>query len=149
MAEVELAVRAAAPAAADPGPAIRRLRRAARKVGPRGPAPLGAADPELYATLCRWRSERARAAGVPAHAVLGNAALDAVVTRRPRSEAELRRSPHRPPPGRPPRPEVLRIVAEATWAAPAAGPADVDSTRPAAHDEGVAEGSSAAHQRRR
>ncbi len=122
MAEVELAVRAAAPAAADPGPAIRRLRRAARKVGPRGPAPLGAADPELYATLCRWRSERARAAGVPAHAVLGNAALDAVVTRRPRSEAELREIPGIGPlrAGRH-GPEVLRIVAE-HLAAPAAGP---------------------------
>lgn len=120
---IEAELRSCAPAPTDPVTAVRRARRAVRATSGAGgtraragrvcdPEPLGAADPELYAALRRWRSERARSAGVPVHAVFPDTVLDAVTTSRPRDEAELRRIPGIGP-VRAARhgPEVLRIVA--------------------------------------
>lgn len=47
------------------------------------------ADDALHAALVEWRRDVARAAAVPASAVIGDAALRAVATRRPRSRAAL------------------------------------------------------------
>ncbi len=121
IAPIEEAVRASARPPADAGRAVRRLRRATRDALAPPPPSFGAADPDLYAALCRWRTTRARAAGVSAHAIFADAVLDAVTTRRPRTEDELREIPGVGP-LRAARhgPELLGIVAGHD--APAVGP---------------------------
>nr|WP_243695009.1 DNA helicase RecQ [Labedella populi] len=52
-------------------------------------ADLDVADRELFEALRSWRAEEAKAAGVPAYIVFGDATLRAVALARPRSVAEL------------------------------------------------------------
>lgn len=125
LAEIEATVGPEVPPGTDPTLGIRRLRhavrtartprstRATRSGRGRDPVAPGAADPELYAALCRWRSARARAAGVPAHVIFPDAVLDAVTSHRPGSDAELLLVPGVGP-IRAARhgAEILRVVAE-------------------------------------
>jgi DNA helicase-2/ATP-dependent DNA helicase PcrA len=50
---------------------------------------LGPADPAIVERLRRWRTERARAAGVPAHVLLHDRTLEVLATIRPQSTDEL------------------------------------------------------------
>jgi DNA helicase-2/ATP-dependent DNA helicase PcrA len=78
-------------------PALRDTVRAAR--GTRGPRArsdkpdLAAADKQLFDELRSWRTQRAKAAGVPAYVIFDDKTLIAVATRRPRDPASLRSVP--------------------------------------------------------
>jgi DNA helicase-2/ATP-dependent DNA helicase PcrA len=78
-------------------PALRETVRAAR--GSRGPRARGdkpdlaAADKQLFDELRSWRTQRAKAAGVPAYVIFDDKTLIAVATRRPRDPASLRSVP--------------------------------------------------------
>jgi DNA helicase-2/ATP-dependent DNA helicase PcrA len=60
-----------------------------RRPGGRGRDRLPAPDPEVRARLRSWRTEGARAAGVPAHVLLHDRTLDALATLRPTTTDEL------------------------------------------------------------
>jgi DNA helicase-2/ATP-dependent DNA helicase PcrA len=59
----------------------------------RAALPTTGPDAPLADALRSWRSERARADGVPAYVVLHDATLAEIAQRRPRTSAELRRVP--------------------------------------------------------
>jgi ATP-dependent DNA helicase UvrD/PcrA len=60
-------------------------RRSARRTGSRWPDP----DPEIVAALRSWRSQAARASGVPPYVILHDATLSAVASLRPKDDDEL------------------------------------------------------------
>ncbi|MDP8986749.1 MAG: ATP-dependent DNA helicase UvrD2 [Actinomycetota bacterium] len=70
-----------------------RRREAARTGSPRSERAGANADPELLAALKRWRSEAARASGVPAFVVFHDSTLAAVAEAKPRTSASLVRLP--------------------------------------------------------
>ncbi len=78
-------------------PALRDTMHAAR--GTRGPktrgdkADLAPADKQLFDELRLWRTQRAKAAGVPAYVIFDDKTLIAVATRRPNDPASLRTVP--------------------------------------------------------
>jgi DNA helicase-2/ATP-dependent DNA helicase PcrA len=78
-------------------PAVRATVRAARgSRGPRGragPDNLDPADRPLFDALRIWRTQRAKAAGVPAYVIFDDKTLVAVATRRPRDPHALRSVP--------------------------------------------------------
>jgi superfamily II DNA helicase RecQ len=72
----------------------RLRRREAQRERPGRSARAGAdADPELLAALKRWRSDTARASGVPAFVVFHDSTLAAVAEAKPRTSASLVRLP--------------------------------------------------------
>jgi DNA helicase-2/ATP-dependent DNA helicase PcrA len=62
-----------------------RRRGTGRRNAPRWPEP----DPEIVADLRSWRSQAARASGVPPYVILHDVTLSAVASLRPRNEDEL------------------------------------------------------------
>jgi DNA helicase-2/ATP-dependent DNA helicase PcrA len=75
-------------------PALRATVRAARgSRGRSGPPDLDPADRKLFDDLRTWRTQRARAAGVPAYVIFDDKTLVAVATRRPRDPTALRSVP--------------------------------------------------------
>jgi DNA helicase-2/ATP-dependent DNA helicase PcrA len=78
-------------------PALRdtvRAARGTRATRTRGDKPeLAAADKPLFDELRSWRTQRARAAGVPAYVIFDDKTLIAVATRRPGDPASLRSVP--------------------------------------------------------
>uniref|UniRef100_E6VH49 DNA helicase RecQ n=1 Tax=Rhodopseudomonas palustris (strain DX-1) TaxID=652103 RepID=E6VH49_RHOPX len=68
--------------------------RARSRRGEVGAAPRETSgDPELFAALKAWRSEVAKARGVPAYVVLHDATMDGIAAARPRTLDELRGIP--------------------------------------------------------
>ncbi len=58
-----------------------------------GPDNLDPADRPLFDDLRTWRTQRAKAAGVPAYVIFDDKTLVAVATRRPRDPVALRSVP--------------------------------------------------------
>jgi DNA helicase-2/ATP-dependent DNA helicase PcrA len=77
--------------------AVRQTARAARQARvPRtrgGPPDIDPADRPLFDELRTWRTQRAKAAGVPAYVIFDDKTLIAVATRRPRDRSSLRSVP--------------------------------------------------------
>jgi len=71
---------------------VRRAPRAARSTGRTAPA-LTAGDQALFEELRRWRSQRAKAASVPAVVIFDDKTLTEVATRRPSSRDALLQVP--------------------------------------------------------
>jgi DNA helicase-2/ATP-dependent DNA helicase PcrA len=78
-------------------PGVRETVRAARgtrgRRAPAGPTELDPADRTLFDALRTWRTQRAKAAGVPAYVIFDDKTLVAVATRRPRDPVALRSVP--------------------------------------------------------
>src|SRR5262249_29934100 len=78
-------------------PGVRETVRAARgtrgRRAPSGPTELAPADRTLFDALRTWRTQRAKAAGVPAYVIFDDKTLVAVATRRPRDPVALRSVP--------------------------------------------------------
>ncbi|MBR1123514.1 DNA helicase RecQ [Bradyrhizobium lablabi] len=84
--ETEIWLREAAPSTRN------RAIRAKSRRGELAPTPANgaAADPALHAALKAWRSEIARARGVPAYVVLHDSTIDGIAATRPATLGELR-----------------------------------------------------------
>jgi len=79
--------------AASPGPAAAGGRSRPGRQGDLGVTAPDPADPEVVATLKRWRAERARRDKVPAYVIMRDTTLEGIVARAPRTLAELAACP--------------------------------------------------------